>query len=188
MRHWQAPFVARVLAVVTAGALSITCRAAGQDVGPDKPSTPFNQGPFRIAALARGPLHQLWNASVDAKQERVACVGGYVDDDVVYITHVRVLPSSRADSVNVSALPSLQECSPPEWFGTVHTHIARFHGLPYRIFSAPDRFVMSLWRERWKQDGVFCILYTDAEANCEFGMAQSGHAVYGYGRGNNIVF
>jgi len=188
MRPSPALITLRLLAAVVVATLSAAGRAAAQDVGPDKPPTPFNQGPFRVAAQARSPLHLLWDRSIEAKQERVACLGGYVDGDVVYITHVRMLSSSRADSANISAVPSLRECSPPEWFGTVHTHIALFHGLPYTIFSAPDRFVMMLWHERWKEDGVFCILYTDAEANCEFGMALSGHAQYGYARGNNIVF
>ncbi len=163
-------------------------RASAQDVGLDKAVSPFNQGPFRIAAQARGPLHELWERSVEAKQERAACLGGYVQNNVVYITRIEALAPSRADSANISALASLRVCSPPEWFGTVHTHIATFQGMPYTMFSAPDRYVMLLWTERWQQHGVFCILYSDADANCEFGYALSSHAQYAYARGNNIVF
>lgn len=175
-------------AALALSCLVVVSRGGAQDVGPGKPDSPFNQGPFRIAAQARAPLHELWVVSRDVKQERVACLGGYVQGNVVYITHVEPLPPSHADSADVSAVASLRECSPPEWFGTVHTHIATFHGRPYTMFSAPDRFVMMLWTERWKQDGVFCILYTDMDATCEFGYTLSSHAPYAYARGNNILF
>jgi len=133
-------------------------------------------------------LQQLWSTSLAAREERVACLGGYVEHDAVHITHVAPVASSRADSANISALASLRDCGPPNWFGTVHTHIAKHNGQPYTMFSAPDRYVMFLWRDRWKEDGVFCILYSESEANCEAGDQSSRHAVYGFARGNNIVF
>ena len=163
-------------------------RVVAQDVGPGKPITMFNRGPFRIAEQARAPLHRLWESSLSAKEERAACLGGYVDNGVVYVTRVELLTPAHADSANISATASLRECAPPQWFGTVHTHIATFQGLPYAIFSAPDRYVMRLWMERWKQHGVFCILFTDTDANCEYGYALSARLPYAYARGNNVLF
>lgn len=173
--------------------LVLTCLPLGhparaQDVGPNKPISRFNQGSFRIAGPARAAMHELWMTSTAAKQERAACLGGYVQDSVVYITRVEPLASSHADSANISASTSLRVCAPPQWFGTVHTHIATFHGRPYTTFSAPDRFVMMLWNQRWKEHGVFCILYSDADANCEFGYDLSSHAQYAYRQGTRLIF
>ncbi|HZW51656.1 MAG TPA: hypothetical protein VFF05_07340 [Rudaea sp.] len=165
---------------------ALTAGASAQNGGPGAATAPAGDGPFRIGAQARGPLHRLWENSLSVKQERVACLGGYIDHDVVYITRIEVLAPARADSADISAVASLRECSAPTWLGTVHTHIARFHGLPYTIFSAPDRYVMTLWRERWKAPGVFCILYSDADANCELGNTVSGHVQYAHEKGNNI--
>jgi hypothetical protein len=97
-----------------------------------------------------------------------------------------LLAPSRADSANISAIASLRQCSAPHWLGTVHTHIAQFNGRPYTIFSAPDRYVMTLWRERWKTPGVFCILYSDLDATCELGNTVSGHVRYEDAKGNEV--
>ncbi|HEY7896221.1 MAG TPA: hypothetical protein VIC24_15065 [Gemmatimonadaceae bacterium] len=172
----------RTIGIVVAVAMgAIVTRATGQAADSSVAASPFH-----IAAQARGPLHELWEHSVSAKQERVACLGGRIDHDVVYITRVELLAPSRADSANISARASLRECSAPTWLGTVHTHIATFHGLPYTIFSAPDRYVMMLWREKWKAPGVFCILYSDMDANCELGNTVSGHVQYEYAKGQSI--
>lgn len=171
-----------VVAALCASAVS----ASAQGGGSSAPKAPVSDSAFRFAPEARGPLHDLWVKSLAVKQERVACLGGYVVHDVVYITHIEELAPSRADSANISAIASLRECSAPAWLGTVHTHIARFHGLPYRIFSAPDRYVMMLWHERWKAPGVFCILYSDVDATCELGNSVSGHVQYEHAKGNAV--
>jgi hypothetical protein len=88
--------------------------------------------------------------------------------------------------MNASAAASIRDCGAPEWLGTVHTHIARFGGLPYVTFSAPDRGVMREWHSRWKVDGVFCVLYDEQHAYCEAGDDSSGDALYAYPRGNNL--
>lgn len=152
------------------------------------PDSSATNGGFAFDPGAKRSLQQLWHESIVANQERVACMGGYTAHDSVVITRIEPIASTRADSANISAKASLQECAPPRWFGTVHTHIAKFNGQPYIIFSAPDRLVMSLWNERWHEDGVFCILFSDTEANCESGYRLSGHALYGYARGNNLAF
>jgi hypothetical protein len=169
-------------------AVTIAAHANAQSAESDGAVAHSTQAPFRITTPARVALQQLWATSLTAREERVACLGGYAEQGVVHITHVAPVVSARADSANISALASLQECGPPNWFGTVHTHIAKHNGQPYTIFSAPDRYVMFLWRDRWKEDGVFCILYSESEANCEAGDRSSRRAVYGYARGNNIVF
>ena len=68
----------------------------------------------------------------------------------------------------VSAQASLDTCGPPEWQGTVHTHIAQVAGAPgYRFFSGADRGIMLMWWQRWKADGTFCLLYAENEVHCE---------------------
>jgi hypothetical protein len=141
--------------------------------------------PFQFNVAARAALQELWQSSSDAKQEEVACIGGYRRGGVSYITRV-VRVRTSADSMNASAMISIRECGAPEWLGTVHTHIARFGGLPYVTFSAPDRGVMREWHNRWKADGVFCVLYDDQHAYCEAGDENGGDALYAYPRGNNL--
>lgn len=122
---------------------------------------------FAVAPDAQEAMHALWSASVAAKAERVACLASEIDGDTLRIT--RVLPlEAGADSVAVSAGASLERCGPPEWQGTVHTHIALAGGQrPYALFSGADRGIMLMWWQRWKADGTFCLLYAENEAHCE---------------------
>ncbi|HEX6535740.1 MAG TPA: hypothetical protein VF041_14175 [Gemmatimonadaceae bacterium] len=177
-RHAAALLVALCLPVAGAAAQN---RSAG---GSSPVSSVSSSGGFRFSPAARSALHVLWTASLDAKQERVACLGGHASHDTVYITSIEPVSAPRADSANISARTSLAECAPPRWFGTVHTHIAKFAGQPFIIFSAPDRMVMSMWRRQWHQDGVFCILFSATEANCEAGYRLSGQATYSDARGS----
>jgi hypothetical protein len=133
---------------------------------------------FRFSDEARDALRSLWQESVDAKEERVACIGGVVDPSGAAITRVHELTTSRADSFGVSAVASLRRCAPPNWLGTVHTHIARQDGQPYILFSGADRIIMQMWRSRWHADGVFCILYDDTHAHCEVGNMRGGYTDY----------
>jgi hypothetical protein len=122
---------------------------------------------FVIAPAAQTDLHALWSASVAAKLERVACLASEIDDDTLHILRIKPLDAG-ADSVAVSAEASLELCGPPEWQGTVHTHIVQARGGPvYRFFSGADRGVMLMWWQRWKADGTFCLLYTEEELHCE---------------------
>lgn len=141
---------------------------------------------IQFSSASRPLLQRLWQASTEARQERVACIGGYRSDSVVYITRLERVAES-ADSMNATAAASLRRCRPPEWLGTVHTHIARLDGIPYVTFSGADRGVMHEWRRRWNVDGVFCILYDDQHAYCEAGDVRSGSPVYAAPRGNNLV-
>ena len=158
-------------------AAPIVRQAGAQPSGAELKEVAFRQGEFRIATDARSALRGLWDSSIGSKEERVACIGGRRIGGVAYITKVMTL-EAPADSAHVSAVSSLNECRPPEWFGTVHTHIARFNGLPFVTFSADDRNVISIWRGRWKHDGVFCILYTEADAYCEAGTDFGGDTAY----------
>jgi hypothetical protein len=113
-------------------------------------------------------LHRLWEVSSAAKAERVACLAAAIDGDTVRISRVEPLESGRSDSLGISASASLENCGPPLWRGTVHTHIALQEGQrPYSIFSGADRGVMMLWWRRWNVDGVFCLLYSPNEVICE---------------------
>ena len=141
---------------------------------------------FHFENRARISLQALWRTSDAAKQERVACIGGYQHADTTYITRVEPV-SADADSLQATAGASLQECRPPEWLGTVHTHVARIDGRPYVTFSGSDRAVMAAWHRQWQADGVFCVLYDDRRAHCEAGDDRSGDPVYAYARGNNLA-
>jgi hypothetical protein len=122
---------------------------------------------FRFDATARPELHRLWQTSVSAKAERVACLAGSIDSDTVLISEVFPL-EVPSDSMGVSAAESLHLCGPPRWRGTVHTHVALRDGrLPYSLFSGADRGIMMLWLKRWKEDGIFCLLYSAEEVICE---------------------
>jgi hypothetical protein len=134
---------------------------------------------FTIAAAARRPLafrfepdaqtelRRMWTASSGAKAERVACLAGEIREDTVHVT--RILPlAGYADSLGVSARQSLEECAPPRWQGTVHTHVAmRSSGRPYSRFSGADRGVNRMWWRRWNAEGMFCVLFSATDAYCE---------------------
>jgi hypothetical protein len=123
---------------------------------------------FRFDADARPELHRLWDASSAAKAERVACLAARIEGDTVLISRVLTLEAGRADSLGISAAASLDNCGPPDWRGTVHTHVALRDGRsPYSLFSGADRGVMMLWWQRWKLDGIFCLLYSREEVICE---------------------
>jgi hypothetical protein len=134
----------------------------GADQAPHIPSA------FRFELDATPELHRLWEASSAAKAERVACLAAVIESDTVRISRVVPLQSGRSDSLGISAEASLEQCGPPQWRGTVHTHIALQDGRrPYSIFSGADRGVMMLWWRRWNLDGVFCLLYSANEVICE---------------------
>ena len=122
---------------------------------------------FRFEPDAQTELRLLWLASNGAKAERVACLAGEIRLDTVRVT--RILPlDGWADSLGVSAGESLESCGPPQWQGTVHTHVALYDGaLPYSRFSGADRGVNRLWWRRWNAEGVFCVLYSGTDAYCE---------------------
>ena len=122
---------------------------------------------FSVDPGAQAPLRALWAASVAARAERVACLASVEDGDTVRL--IRILPlDAGGDSMAVSARVSLETCGPPEWQGTVHTHIALSeHQRPYAQFSGADRGIMLMWWQRWKRDGTFCLLYAENEAHCE---------------------
>jgi hypothetical protein len=123
---------------------------------------------FRFEADAGPTLHRLWEASSRAKAERVACLSAAIDSDTVHISRVFPLEPGPADSLGISAGASLDNCGPPEWRGTVHTHVALRDGLrPYSLFSGADRGVMMMWWRRWQTDGIFCLLYSADEVICE---------------------
>jgi hypothetical protein len=122
---------------------------------------------FRFDRDAQTELRRLWVESTGARSERVACLAGEIVSDTVHVT--RILPlMGWADSLGVSARQSLQECAPPRWQGTVHTHVAmRSGGEPYTRFSGADRGVNLLWWRQWNTEGMFCVLFSATDAYCE---------------------
>jgi hypothetical protein len=123
---------------------------------------------FRFEPSARPELHRLWEASLSAKAERVACLAGSIEADTVRISRVFPLEVGASDSLGVSAGASLDTCGPPTWRGTVHTHVALRDGRrPYSLFSGADRGIMMLWWRRWREDGIFCLVYSAEEVICE---------------------
>lgn len=120
-----------------------------------------------VAPDAQTGLRALWRESAAARAERVACLASQVDGDVLRITRISPVEAG-ADADAVSAQSSLELCGPPDWQGTVHTHLAIREGQPPQArFSGADRGVMLMWWQRWKVDGTFCLLYAENEAHCE---------------------
>ena len=123
---------------------------------------------FRFSAEAGAALKALWEESVEAHQERVACLAADIRGDTVFVHHVHRVTPDAADSLGVSATASIEQCGPPEWDGTVHTHVALYtEDSPSRRFSGQDRTVMHMWYDRWHADGVFCVAYSEKSAHCE---------------------
>ena len=122
---------------------------------------------FRFEPGAQTELRRLWAESSERKSERVACLAGEIRRDTVRVTRILAL-SGWADSLGVSARRSLEDCGPPRWQGTVHTHVALYDGQrPYARFSGADRGVNRLWWRRWNSEGMFCVLYSATDAYCE---------------------
>jgi hypothetical protein len=123
---------------------------------------------FRFEPSVTPELHRLWEASLSSKTEHVACLAGSIEGDTVRISRVFPLEAGASDSLGVSAGASLDTCGPPTWHGTVHTHVALRDGRqPYSLFSGADRGIMMLWWRRWREDGIFCLLYSAEEVICE---------------------
>jgi hypothetical protein len=141
-------------------ALAVLLLAAGS---PDPVPTAF-----QFDADARPLLHQLWQSSLNAKAERVACLAATIEGDTVRISDVFPLDPARSDSLGIAASASLETCGPSRWLGTVHTHVALRDGRrPYSLFSGADRGVMMLWWQRWQVAGIFCLLYSENDVICE---------------------
>jgi hypothetical protein len=123
---------------------------------------------FRFTREAGSALRELWHTSVAAREERVGCLASIIRNDTVWVNRVTLLDPEEADSMGISAAASVDQCGPPEWSGTVHTHIALYtDDLPSTKFSAQDRVAMRLWYDRWQADGVFCLVYSQEDAYCE---------------------
>ena len=123
---------------------------------------------FRFERDASDALHLLWSSSLEARAERVACLAGVIEDDTVRVLRILPLVATGGDSLGIPANASLEACGPPEWQGTVHTHIALREGQrPYSSFSGADRGVMLMWGQRWKATGIFCVLFSSEQAHCE---------------------
>lgn len=146
------------------GATTLLVAAAAGSVVAQSPTRPA----FRFTRDAGLALRNLWQASVAAREERVACLASTIRNDTVWVSRVAPLEPEEADSLGISARASVEQCGPPEWSGTVHTHIALYtDDRPSTKFSAQDRIAMRLWYDRWQTDGVFCVVYSSDDAHCE---------------------
>jgi hypothetical protein len=146
------------------GAAAVLVAATAGSVVAQGPTRPA----FRFTREAGLALRSLWQTSVAAREERVACLASTIRNDTVWVSGVAPLDPEEADSLGISALSSVEQCGPPEWSGTVHTHIALYtDDLPSTKFSAQDRTAMRLWYDRWHTDGVFCVVYSSDDAHCE---------------------
>jgi hypothetical protein len=160
-------------AVVLALGAGVTGGATAQadSAGPDSTAAGIRarlRPAFRFSPEAGHGLRALWEESVAAKQERVACLGASIRNDTVFVARILALVPDGADSMSISSDASIERCGPPDWSGTVHTHVAAYdNNLPSTIFSAQDRGVMRRWYQRWQADGVFCLVYSARDAHCE---------------------
>jgi hypothetical protein len=137
--------------------------AAQRDSGTSHP-----RAAFRFSREAGAALGALWKASLAAREERVACLASTIRNHTVFVSRIDPVEPEEADSMGISATASIERCGPPEWSGTVHSHIALYtdHS-PSTRFSAQDRTAMRLWYDRWHTDGVFCLIYSAHDAHCE---------------------
>ena len=150
--------------VALALAAAIGGRVDAQSEGPARRPKPA----FRFSPEAGLGIRALWTESVAAKQERVACLGASVRNDTVFVSRILALQPDQADSMSIASESSVERCGPPEWAGTLHTHVALYTAeLPSTRFSAQDRGVMLRWYQRWRSDGVFCVVYSARDAHCE---------------------
>jgi hypothetical protein len=155
----------RRLPVALAGV--VTC--LGGPAAAQTDSVPAGAQPaFHFSSEAGLGLRALWEQSLAAKQERVACLGASIRNDTVFVDRILALAPEEADSMSISSTASVERCGPPEWQGTVHSHVALYtDSLPSKRFSAQDRGVMHQWYGRWNADGVFCVVYSARDAHCE---------------------
>ena len=155
--------VRRALGVLLIGAAANAAPAAAQMSAP--PARP-HEVVLQTAALPA--LRELWRLSLEAREERVACLGGRIEQDTAYVERLKPLTTSAGDSLAVSAEASLEDCNPPEWFGTVHTHVPLSDTDPiYSNFSGADHGVMLTWVGRWRTNGIFCLLFSESGARCQ---------------------
>ena len=123
---------------------------------------------FRFSPEAGRALRALWDSSLAAREERVGCLASSIGNDTVFVSAVALLESEGADSMGISATRSVERCGPPQWSGTVHSHVALYtDDRPSTRFSGQDRIAMRLWYDRWHADGVFCLVYSERDAHCE---------------------
>ena len=135
---------------------------------PAQTNAPLSRASFQFGQDAGHALREMWQKSLAAREERVACLASFIRNDTVFVTDIALLEPEGADSMGISATRSVEECGPPRWSGTVHTHIALYtDDLPSTRFSGQDRIAMRLWYDRWKSDGVFCLIYSVRDAHCE---------------------
>lgn len=149
---------ALILLLLAGGGTSL--QAQGNGGGP--------RAVFRFSREAGLALRALWHASLAAREERVACMASTIRNDTVFVSRIAPIESEGADSMGISAIASVEQCGPPQWSGTVHTHIALYtDDRPSAKFSAQDRIAMRLWYDKWHADGVFCLVYSEKDAHCE---------------------
>jgi hypothetical protein len=164
---------ARALSLGFAAALAAVAGRSAAAQTPDTAATPDSAAArpkpaFRFSREAGLGLRALWETSGAAKQERVACLSAEVRNDTVYVSRILELAPHDADSMSIGSEASIARCGPPDWSGTVHTHVAAYSDdHPSTLFSAQDRGVMRRWYQRWQADGVFCLVYSARDAHCE---------------------
>lgn len=123
---------------------------------------------WSFTRVAQDSLASLWSGSLAERREAVACIGGVIGSDSVWVDRALPLAFPQSDSLTADAERSLALCGPPDWIGTAHTHIRSTDDpSPAPRFSPADRVVMSLWSNRWSRAGAFCVLYSEKKAHCE---------------------
>ena len=64
-----------------------------------------------------------------------------------------------------------QPAQPDPWGGIINTHVVPISpGVPDSTFSVGDMGVMRYWENRiGKRDGIFCVVYANDRALCQYG-------------------
>ena len=100
-------------------AAALTVRSGGRPRAQTDSVPAGAQPAFHFSSEAGLGLRALWEQSVAAKQERVACLGATIRNDTVFVDRILALAPEEADSMSISATASVERCGPPEWQGTV---------------------------------------------------------------------
>src|SRR6185503_3823564 len=87
------------LPVALAAVLTGSPAAAQTDSVPTSGPQPV----FQFSSEAGLGLRALWEQSLAAKQERVACLGASIRNDTVFVDRILALAPQEADSMSVSA-------------------------------------------------------------------------------------
>lgn len=133
-------------------------------------------------------LVDLWDEAERQEREKLACLDADVEEipsDTMLIWTINRIKQVKvkSDKGAISHSTSLSECEPPEFVGTVHTHLADsipnpsgsgYLQGPFKKFSPGDYAAQDAWANVWEDKAqeagmrwsLWCIMFSDEGMNC----------------------